>query len=152
MKIIIILIPLLCLLSCTEPASTVDMRTAKYVAKIAHLTHKQFRGSIIFYKDERASALGFCTFYKKSSSRRTIYINEPKWDRLSEVGKEQLVLHELGHCLLGREHVETIMPNGCPLSIMFPNHIADVCYVSYYKYYIKELIKGQAQLFEVEDN
>lgn len=35
---------------------------------------------------------------------------------------EALVFHEMGHCVLGRQHVYDLLPNGDPKSIMIPNN------------------------------
>ena len=35
---------------------------------------------------------------------------------------EALVFHELGHCVLGRQHDYDLLPNGDPKSIMIPNN------------------------------
>jgi hypothetical protein len=37
---------------------------------------------------------------------QTIRILETEWIRLDEAGKEELMYHELGHCILGRDHTE----------------------------------------------
>ncbi len=40
------------------------------------------------------------------------------WNRSSEVSREFVVFHELGHCVLGRGHEEGTFANGLCLSIM----------------------------------
>lgn len=42
--------------------------------------------------------------------------------------KKLLVFHELGHCLLGREHKDDIYPDGCPKSIMSTFLISEACF------------------------
>lgn len=37
--------------------------------------------------------------------------------------EEALLFHELGHCILGREHDASLLPNGDPKSIMIPNDL-----------------------------
>lgn len=36
---------------------------------------------------------------------------------------EALIFHELGHCLLGRDHNNLLLPNGDPVSLMIQNSI-----------------------------
>ena len=36
---------------------------------------------------------------------------------------ETLIFHELGHCILGRDHDISLLPNGDPKSIMYPDNI-----------------------------
>ncbi|WP_304233313.1 hypothetical protein [Jiulongibacter sediminis] len=40
------------------------------------------------------------------------------WFRESDQNKEALVFHELGHCLLGRDHKDDLFLSGAPRSIM----------------------------------
>ena len=66
---------------------------------------------------------------------------------------ETLIFHEMGHCILGREHDESFLPNGNPKSIMCTGNIAlyapcayplnDSCN-QYYKraYYLDELFNS----------
>jgi hypothetical protein len=50
-----------------------------------------------------------------------------------------LVIHELGHCTLGRDHVEGYLPNGCPKSIMHPSDGLFGCFFKDQDYYLREL-------------
>lgn len=43
------------------------------------------------------------------------------WNSTEE--EETLFFHELGHCILGREHDSSLLPNGDPKSIMIPNDL-----------------------------
>jgi hypothetical protein len=45
--------------------------------------------------------------------------------------KEELVFHELGHCILKRKHETRVDSNGIPISIMYPYHLGLTVY-SYY--------------------
>lgn len=61
--------------------------------------------------------------------------------------KEEVILHELGHCILHRNHVLTIGPVGyftfVPLSIMYPFSFGSESYYEINKqYYYKELVDG----------
>ena len=42
----------------------------------------------------------------------------PCWE--NEFEQEALIMHELGHCVLGRQHSRDTLPNGAPKSIMIP--------------------------------
>ncbi len=44
--------------------------------------------------------------------------NRDCWDIKVSQNKEALVFHELGHCLLGRDHKDEFFPNGAPTTIM----------------------------------
>lgn len=62
--------------------------------------------------------------------------------RNSEMSREQLIFHELGHCILGRSHTRDTLQNGQPASLMRPT--GETLYgsiMSQYKrdYYLDEL-------------
>ncbi|MEO5977931.1 MAG: hypothetical protein ABIS36_10720 [Chryseolinea sp.] len=41
----------------------------------------------------------------------------------TDEAKEVFIFHELGHCILGRDHEGSSLPNGSPKSIMIPNDL-----------------------------
>ncbi len=53
-----------------------------------------------------------------SDNSRQVTIDKPYWNTASELEKEFLVFHELGHCYLGRLHDESMDSKGNCLSIM----------------------------------
>lgn len=54
--------------------------------------------------------------------------------------REKVIFHELGHCLLDREHNFDILPGGLPRSIMrITKHFTYEFMTSYRKYYLDEL-------------
>jgi len=55
--------------------------------------------------------------------QKIILINTSKcW--LNDQQKEALVFHEMGHCILGRSHDETLLPNNAPKSMMVKDDIS----------------------------
>lgn len=72
-----------------------------------------------------------------------IYIDTTTFNwKNSEMSREQLIYHELGHCILGRGHTKDTLQNGQPASIMKPS--GETLYgsvMSQYKraYYLDEL-------------
>lgn len=72
---------------------------------------------------------------------------------------ETLLFHEMGHCILGRPHDTSRLPNGDPKSIMYPNNITlyspcvyavgDSCDQLYKRsYYLDELFDATAPVPE----
>ena len=51
---------------------------------------------------------------------KRVSILRSAWDSYSADLRKELVFHELGHCVLGLEHDETLGSDGRPESIMFP--------------------------------
>jgi hypothetical protein len=83
--------------------------------------------------------------YNNSGRQRIEIVNTSDcWNDRSEIEKENLFYHEMGHALLNRPHLETKLPNGLPLSIMCSdcNNFAVVNKFQTYKwdYYFQELL------------
>lgn len=50
--------------------------------------------------------------FRWSDGYRDIDVNEKAWKETGDLGKEQLIFHELGHCILNREHDDTLTTVG----------------------------------------
>ena len=89
------------------------------------------------------------TISEKNDVQKIISINVPYcWQ--NDVQLEALIFHELGHCILGRVHDNSLMPKGDPKTMMYPDNISvyspcvyftgGACDLSYRRpYYIDEL-------------
>jgi Zn-dependent protease with chaperone function len=77
----------------------------------------------------------------------TVEVSEELWQVLSTSQKKALIYHELGHCVLLRDHVEggILFPSNsnaylCPLSLMYPTvDPMDVCFDEFKDFYTEEL-------------
>ena len=65
---------------------------------------------------EKVGTLGQCQQY--SDGTKEVVIDENYWKNLSNSEKEFLVFHELGHCVLGRDHLDASDERGNCISIM----------------------------------
>ena len=81
---------------------TVDLRSARISGRIAEIS-----------KDR---VLGQCSYQRNNHNHVTV--DESFWDRTSDRGREFVVFHELGHCFLLRDHLETTFTDGACTSIM----------------------------------
>lgn len=71
---------------------------------------------------------------------KTIYIKRVWWNSAPTTARERAVWHELGHCILGREHWNDLDATGNKKSIMNSSILMDEgVYQSMRTYYIKEL-------------
>ena len=68
------------------------------------------------------NTLGQCRF---TAGSNLIEIDQFYWRTLDEVGKEFLVFHELGHCVLHREHRDDTDANGNCRSLM--HSVVGIC-------------------------
>ncbi len=65
---------------------------------------------------ETRGTLGQCKSYSDGS--KIVTIDQGYWNRSSDIEREYVVFHELGHCVLGRDHSDEKDENGHCLSIM----------------------------------
>jgi len=78
------------------------------------LTATGITGAITEINEE--SVLGRCSFPRAQPNRVTI--DQSFWNQGSDLFREFVVFHELGHCFLLRSHLEEQLPNGACASIM----------------------------------
>lgn len=63
-----------------------------------------------------ANVTGQC--YHSSDDSHRLVIDREFWHGASDLRREFVVFHELGHCFLGRSHLDTALPNGSCASMM----------------------------------
>ena len=68
-----------------------------------------------------------------------IRINQNRWSFLNEDQREELLFHEMGHCVLDRLHRTDRLADGSPASIMFPTILQTATYQQNRDYYLQEL-------------
>lgn len=107
---------------------------------------KQFNVAVkvpIVLRNINPKYAGVCLKY--SNGYREIQINSTHWKNYSLEQKEQLVYHELGHCVLNRGHNDKLMEanTNCPDSIMrsYMFNLSEInnCYLPEYNHYMEEL-------------
>lgn len=84
-----------------------------------------------------------------SDEPREIVISIQHWDEEKEIDRLSVLYHEMGHCLLNREHLEgTINFNGkiIPRSLMSAEHFSGRYFETYKEYYIQELFYQNAPI------
>ena len=73
--------------------------------------------SIRFSDNLSSNVNGKCKAFVPNYAGNIIEINSSFWDNSNFYGRQQVLLHELGHCVLGLKHRDTML-NGIPTSIM----------------------------------
>lgn len=71
----------------------------------------------------------------------SVTISPDAWAASTDAEREELVFHELGHCLLSRTHVAGINAQGIPESIMDPSEITGAIYSQNRDYYLATLFQ-----------
>ena len=69
-------------------------------------------------KEEIVCGLGWSDYENNKTQRIEILLREDCWQNRSELARENLIFHELGHALLARDHFNESFPNGSAKSIM----------------------------------
>ena len=84
--------------------------------------------------------VGVC--YSWASGARKIVIDRNQWyNRITELQREALMWHELGHCGLNFGHNDTVRPDRCPVHIMNWQLISHFCYNKNYDDYIRRFLE-----------
>ena len=164
MKQILSILPLLLLISCghvhdhveteeylgngvidTELTTLVSDFEQRYSVKAPN--HMSIRIVDSLYQISNPNVDGVC--WTRAGVPELIEIRRERWDELSNGGQEQLLFHELGHCLLGLDHrnsygIDVFTGYTCPNSIMnmytFSEGQINNCYLPDRQYYLKELL------------
>lgn len=104
---------------------------------------------------------------------REIDISKRWWNENTDrFSREELIFHELGHCILNRSHTSVTedgsisaflekilfklgvlknkgyLKDGCPQSYMHPYTVGSYCIEQHYDYYMKELFNSEIQSAE----
>jgi hypothetical protein len=101
---------------------------------------------IIQFGTLSGTTAGQCSFQSN-----TVTIDQNKWDSMTEEKKVWLIFHELGHCILDRQHKNDITENGECISIMKGIENNFDCSLNYYSdkwwiYYLDELFEPNTQI------
>ena len=70
-----------------------------------------------------------------------VTISAEAWASSTDAEREELIFHELGHCLLGLKHVAGINSDGIPKSLMDPSEIQGAIYEQNRDFYLKGIFK-----------
>ncbi len=97
-------------------------------------------------KSKVSAALAICT---TGSEVPTIVVDQQWWENKlpslteSKSVAEEILFHELGHCLLNRKHLDGTAPGKeIPGSIMYPKYIPGKIYAENKQEYYRELFTG----------
>ena len=77
---------------------------------------------------------GVCEF--QPGATPVITLSQAAWDTSNDAEREQLVFHELGHCVLQKRHVGGVSAQGIPRSLMNPYRIDGSVYLQNKAYYL----------------
>ena len=108
-------------------------------ARTYHRVGDQVNLSVTFVPDIPNDDPGFVTLGQCWMGTGVVEISRLEWTDLDTDEQEELIFHELGHCLLNREHSTGTFTNGMPASLMYPILVNESWYVQYRSYYWNEM-------------
>jgi hypothetical protein len=76
-----------------------------------------------------------------SYPNHTVKINKNYWDKSSDTVKKIIIYHELGHCMLYRDHNNQLNSINQPMSIMYSKVLYGSVFLRDELQYINELMK-----------
>lgn len=104
-------------------------------------------GTTTLLPHDDGRVVGFCDIW---GPRLLVVLDRKYWEVSDDLEREELVFHELGHCVLNRGHTEDIM------SMMYPSSLASNLYAPYRRRYIQELFAhhhyGKSKIYILLDN
>jgi predicted SprT family Zn-dependent metalloprotease len=103
-----------------------------YISRFESYYGKPIKTSIIF-NDLSGETIGTCFYTINAIEIDTVF-----WNNSDDITREELILHELAHCVLHKDHNNNMLENNCPESIMH-EYTYPGCYEKNKAYYIKEL-------------
>jgi hypothetical protein len=147
MKYFVIIILCLSLPACSKDQNEIDDRLLPYFNRF--VKEASARGKVITLDNlagqiseiQENNVVAQCT--KFQTKPNLVKVAKEYWQNGTESEKEFYIFHELGHCLLNRDHLDTKDASGNCLSIMHSTSTA--CKFSYSeanrKSYLDELFK-----------
>ncbi|MDH3649349.1 MAG: hypothetical protein OEQ53_06675 [Saprospiraceae bacterium] len=89
----------------------IDLFLSEAAARDRAIDLSDFGLDITFQQDLEGDLAAYC-------SQGEIVISQQSWDARSDNKREAMIFHELGHCILHREHLNAFLPNDEWFSIM----------------------------------
>lgn len=137
---------------------TVDGEIDVYFARFTEATNIPVVGISAGFTDLPGTDVGRCTVTEHrdwstgvliSNTERVITADIEQWASASDLRREEIIYHEIGHCLLGRGHDDrTYLNSGVPtpVSVMHPLAFGDMpVYSEQHEYYLNELTGGNSK-------
>jgi hypothetical protein len=111
----LLFIAIIALLSACGGKRVVDADLEPYVERFEGLYGSKVDYTVKFDSLSGTNYVGVCTI---NGFSKLVQIDPTYWQNLTDLQKEQLVFHELGHCSVYRGHNNAVDANNMPASIM----------------------------------
>jgi hypothetical protein len=95
-----------------------------------------------FGPTERPEEVAYC--FLRDYETPEIVFDRAYWNSFTDLQREQVMFHELGHCIFKRLHRDDKRPNSrAPASVMYHKMFDESAYELYHSEYIQELKEGR---------
>lgn len=124
----------------TNPVFNPYINRFKNLAIYYNRSHALDLVAVIFDESfNNSRAIGACIF---TPTQNLVIIRQSYWSTASELMRENLIFHELGHCALYRPHrVEFRPADLTPISLMYTYILNPLVYETWYDEYLNELFQ-----------
>jgi len=126
-------------------SNEIEPEFLSYVEEFKLKTGLQHSVKMSFGDIEKEDVIAYCYNYS-NLKKNYIVVDRTNYNELSDLEKEETIFHELGHCILFRNHDETILKAtetrlkyNLYKSIMYPYVFGGVKYQKHKTYYQTEL-------------
>ena len=95
------------------------------------------------FEDLPDNVAGRCSYsYYNGTNYPEVLVDPEVWDKMSKAQHENLVYHELGHCVQGLGHREELQEDGCPNSLMYHQVLSTSCLSKHTDHYLSEFFSS----------
>lgn len=126
----------------TDPVFVSYVERFQSMARYYGRTDDVSRLAVIFNDSnlDRPSTIASCMI--STGPQNVVSVRRSYWDAATELVKQALIFHELGHCMLLRPHRGDVrVSDMTPISLMYPYIISNNLYNNYYNVYNDELFQ-----------
>lgn len=128
---------------CFKPIVPSDPEFSNYIIEFEHYSRVNTSATPIYFADLKEGIAGLCHYFRIGAGPIRwgyIEIDRSYWQVISEYQRINLIFHELGHCVLGRDHTPAPQaPLECPTSFMHSSVMSTYCIEKNYSSYIEEM-------------
>lgn len=114
-----------------------------YVSRFETIGNIQVDNLIARFGTLKSPIVGLC---QTGGLTPVVTIDPTHWATIGESQREELIFHELGHCVLDRDHRDDRLIDGCPASIMNSYVISAYCFTQHQSEYYAELFDTDQSL------
>lgn len=151
--IAIVLLIILSFQNCAQPfdvkhsyrssvITTTDPEFEPFIEEFENLSGEKVTLPVGFGKlDPKYAGVCYRSLSNGTPIQSWIIIDKEYWFKITWYQQVNLIFHELGHCVLNRDHVKSDSVSRCPTSFMYEQIMSTQCIQDHYEEYLRELFQ-----------